>query len=462
MLDHRRVAPPVRLNLAGVLALTLVAGTAGCKGGTASTPDMGAPDLAGCVGAACTPLDSCAGGAKTTVVGNIFAPNGLDPVPRASVWVPLGALPPPPSGPSCDVCVKAPPGAATSTVTRTDGFFSLSDVPSGESVVVVAELGRFRRVLRMKVEACKQNVAPPDSGSAGVRLPGKDAAFGPDDRAPRIAVATGDFDQIECVLKRMGIEQFDLYNDRGPLGTLPATIGEFAALLEDPVKLATYQILIVNCTQAQFEEALAKPTVQKNLEAFVGTGGRLYATDWAYDVIHQVPEFAPYLCFVPGGVTGPAPMASCPATPAMPRDAHSTRAYDTGAQILDDDLLEWLQRIPAALVNMQVPIRYNFVVINQLGDMAHPAKTWAQGLAEDPMALPMLSKGIRPLTVTFDYKACGRVHYSTYNTEPSDVVPDTAAARYPMCGSRTTFNPQERLLEYLVFQVAQCIGDVVL
>jgi len=32
--------------------------------------------------------------------------------------------------------------------------------------------------------------------------------------AGRIAVATGDFDQIECVLQGMGISQIDLYDDR--------------------------------------------------------------------------------------------------------------------------------------------------------------------------------------------------------------------------------------------------------
>jgi hypothetical protein len=393
-------------------------------------------------------------------VGNVFAPNGVDPVPRAVVWIPTGALAAPPAGLTCDTCASSPPGSLASAFTRTDGFFSLSGVPAGADVTVVAELGRFRRVVHVKVEACKQNVVPPDPGSAGLRLPGKDLALGPDDRAPHVAVATGDYDQIECVLKRMGIEQFDLYNDRNPGTLLPATIGEFAALLDDPAKLATYHIVIVNCTAAQFEDAMAKPSVRQHLEAYIGAGGRLFATDWAYDVINQVPEFAPYVCFAAGGVTGPAPMTTCPDMPAAPRAAHSTKAYDTAAQIVDPDLLAWLMRIPGALVNNQVPIRYNFVVIAQTGDALHPAKTWAKGLAEDPTALPMLSKGIRPLTVTFDYKQCGRVHYSTYNTEPSDVVPDTADARYPSCGNRTEFNAQERLLEYLVFEVAQCIGDV--
>jgi hypothetical protein len=440
-----------------LLVLAVAVSLAGCKN---EGPATGQPDLAGCMGASCNPTGSCPAGTSTTLVGNVFAPNGKDRVPRATVYIPTGAVPAPKTGLSCDLCVQgAPPGAIASAVTRADGFFSISNPPVGE-VTVVAELGRFRRVTKATVEACKQNVVPADSPAFGMRLPGKDMQLGPDDRAPHMAVATGDFDQIECVLKRMGFEQFDLYNDRDPGTALPATIGEFADLLRNPTKLESYQIVIVNCTKAQFEAALAEPQVLRNIEAYVGKGGRLYATDWAYDVIHQVPEFAPFLCFVQGGVTGPAPATTCASTPMSPRLAHSTTKYDTAAQITDDGLLEWLKGIPGALVNNQVAIAYNFVVINRTGEAPSTAKTWAKGLAEDPNALPMFSKGIRPLTVTFDYKQCGRVHYSTYNTEAFDVVPDNTMTRYPSCGMRTDFNPQERLLEYLIFEVAQCIGTV--
>jgi hypothetical protein len=37
---------------------------------------------------------------------------------------------------------------------------------------------------------------------------------------------------------------------------------------------------------------------------------------------------------------------------------------------------------------------------------------------------------------------------------------DDATYRYPTCNNRTTFNPQERLLEYLIFETAQCVGPI--
>jgi hypothetical protein len=46
---------------------------------------------------------------------------------------------------------------------------------------------------------------------------------------------------------------------------------------------------------------------------------------------------------------------------------------------------------------------------------------------------------------------------STYNTEPNGVVPDDM--RYPNC--KPDFSPQERILEYLVFEIASCVGPQV-
>lgn len=398
--------------------------------------------------------DGGAGGCDTQLVGTVYAPNGVDPVPNATVYVPSGAVTPFPDQLTCDLCGTVA-GARASATTRADGGFTLTGVPAGE-VTVVAELGRFRRVSKATVTACQKNVVPADAPSHGLKLPGKDAERAPEDRVPKIAVATGDYDQIECVLKRMGVEQFDLYNDRDP-GKLPATIGELDALLSDATRLNKYNLLIVNCTKAQFEPIMAKAQVKANLEAFVGAGGRLYATDWAYDVINQVPQFAPFLCFVPGGVDGPKPPTTCSGLPGTPEEAHSTTPYDTAALVKDPTMLQWLQIFPNTVLDAQVPVLYNFVVVNKTGT---GTTTWLEGTAQDKNALPQLSKGIRPLTVTFDYKMCGRVHYSTYNTEPSAVVDDTAQARYPNCGARLTFNAQERLLEYLMFTIAQCVGPV--
>lgn len=439
------------LFLVGALLL------AGCSNsGRGSGGDGGSPDLGACQGRGCD-VQACGGG-DTTVVGTVFAPNGTDPVPNATVYVPAADVQPYPNGVACDLCGMIP-GAITSTRTRADGGFLLQHVPAGDAVPVVIELGRFRRVTTVKVEACKTNLITKDPGVFGARLPGKDGDLSPQDHVPRIAVATGDYDQIECVLKRMGIQSIDLFNDRYK-GTLPSTQGDFFQLLADRARLKSYNIVVINCTYSDFEPKLT-PEVLANLEDYVASGGRLYATDWAYDFIDQVPQFAPYLCYVPGGVDGPPPAATCPGMPQPKSEAHSNTAWNTGATVLDPTMLSWLKVFPQTVTNNQVPVQYNFVVIDHVGDpMSAPTTTWVQGDATDPSALPQQSKGTRAMTVTFDYKQCGRVHYSTYNTEPNAAPVETADYRYPTCDNRVVFNPQERLLEYLIFETAQCVGPI--
>jgi hypothetical protein len=458
------VRPTLAFAVVTILVVTgLVAvGAPACSSSGRATGDAGAPhvpaDLAGCTGRGCA-IPACAGRDDTVITGTVFAPNGVDPVPNASVYIPLDEPLPYSGGVACDLCGTVA-GALTTTVTRADGLFRLTGVPAGQNIPLVVELGRFRRVVRMNVTECTTNLVPKDPNLFGLRLPGKDADLSPDDHVPHIAVASGDFDQIECVLKRMGISQIDLYDDREPGTSLPATLGKFGDLIADRAKLKSYNLVVINCTKAHFETLLT-PAVLANLEDYVASGGRLFATDWAYDFIHQVPEFAPYLCFVPGGVNGPSPATACGGAPGLKGEAHSNDKWNTAASIKDPTMKSWLSVFPNTIVNGLVPVAFNFVVINRVGDAnKFPTTIWADGDATDPASLPQFSKGTRPLTVTFDYKQCGRVHYSTYNTEPNAAPNDVPMSRYPMCDNRTTFNAQERLLEYLIFETAQCVGPI--
>ena len=58
--------------------------------------------------------------------------------------------------------------------------------------------------------------------------------------------------------------------------------------------------------------------------------------------------------------------------------------------------------------------------------------------------------GVRPLSVGLDYKGidgvgCGRIVFNSYHTVPL------------MSSPTAPFLPQERILEYLFFQIATCI-----
>jgi hypothetical protein len=361
-------------------------------------------------------------------------------VPGALVFVPDGAIYAFPGTVTCDQCARPPP-SITSVRSGIDGKFQLDGVPDG-NVTVVIQLGRFRRVLHLTLDPCGVMKLPP----ALSRLPRRTGEQDANDHVPRIAVATGDYDQIECVLQRMGIAAVDLFNDRNGV-MMPPTISTLDALFGDPNKLALYDLVVVNCTENEFDSAVQQPSVQKNLTQYAASGGRLFLTDWAYDVAEQVPAFAPYLCFEPqrGG------NLMCGAAPQTLMSADSNSPYSNDADILDPDLAKWLSLFPNVIdKNGRVPVSFSFVVVDAVAQDAktYPTRTWVNG---DTGGF-----GVKPMTVTFDYNRCGRVHYSTYNTEPNGVVPDNE--RYPNC--KPTFSPQERILEYLVFETTNCIGGI--
>ena len=127
-----------------------------------------------------------------------------------------------------------------------------------------------------------------------------------------MAVAAGDHDAIECVLRDLGIDPSEFAASDGPAAVhlydnqtpgMPTLPGQLAIpmLLGDRARLLRYQVVFLNCSGTVYSQLLLKdPAVLNNLRDYVAAGGRLYATDWSYDFLQQVPELAPFLCFEDG------------------------------------------------------------------------------------------------------------------------------------------------------------------
>ena len=143
--------------------------------------------------------DMC-NGAGTTVTGVVTAPNGHDPIANALVYVPL-ATDPFPAHVACELCnMPVDPAAATTTTSATGAFtLDLTNVPAGATVQLTVNMGRFRRVTTLSVTPCGANAA----SATATTLPGKSASG---DDIPKIAVATGNKDQLDVVLAAMGLD----------------------------------------------------------------------------------------------------------------------------------------------------------------------------------------------------------------------------------------------------------------
>lgn len=388
-------------------------------------------------------------GQELTLTGTVYAPNGKDPVPGARVFIPDRV--PELFAPEvkCEVC-----GTFGSSLTLWgettgyDGKFAIADVCPGTRVLVLQN-GRFRRVVKLEIESGKKTVA---LSADQTRMPRKAGEFTSGDSVPKIAVATGDYDKMECVLRKMGLDNsaFDLFEGANFLKS-PRTLPSFKDLIADYEKLKTYNIVFINCTENTFEAQLAKPEVQDNLRRYVRAGGRLYVTDWSYDWLEQLDIFAPFIDFERGPSN------------ALPEAINAATIGEEGitvdATIKDEKLANWLGLFPGAIANGRTTIEHFAIGWVMIHDVHKDVQVWVEGKVTDQDGK---IDDVRPLTVTFNFENCGKALFSSYHTEGRDeefsnFIPRPKA--FPdYCGSNSS--PQDRILEYLIFDIASCIKPV--
>jgi hypothetical protein len=409
---------------------------------TSGTSDAGGEVDAQSCGEPCA--SHCPGTTATYLSGVVLAPNGVDPVAGASVFVPLTVAPFPDTV-ACELCGDQIANAAVMTHTAPDGSFRLGPIPTsamptpGATISVVAQKGRFRRLAQVAIQSwCSDNSAQPDA----LRLPSRreDST----NTIPRIAVVSGMYDDMECVLTKLGIDAdaFDMYAGE-PLEVVPSG-NDF---LRDPARLAGYNIVFINCGNAYELELMLDDQVKTNLRDYVAAGGRLYVTDQSYTFIEQVPEWAGTIDFGPGtSAAAPEPMDAADI---------GDDGITTEAQVEDATLVDWLRAIEVRtgetiLSGGRVHIE-GFVGgwAMQLAVAAvDSAKVWINGQVSG-----LGLTGDLPLTTTFDVDSCGRVTYSSYHTLGRPIQPPN----FPDYCTAAPLLPQERILEYLILNAADCI-----
>jgi hypothetical protein len=257
---------------------------------------------------------------------------------------------------------------------------------------------------------------------------------------------------MECVLAGIGIDpdEIDLYEGTqwamSP-GTSPNP--GFDTLLRDPARMKGYNIIFINCTENVFEDLLADASVRTNVLDYVAAGGRLYVTDWSYDYIEQIESFSSVIDFEPG------------ASGATPEPANAAAIGSGGeviqARVLDEKLAEWLRAVEARTGD-EVITPANTVLIEDF------LIQWVEqfGVAQNEQSKVWIAGTIggmndRPLTVTYDYDQCGRWLYSSYHTAGRGLSGWDGVTPFPAYCTASGLTAQDRVLEYLILHVADCI-----
>jgi hypothetical protein len=256
----------------------------------------------GCVGLECKQA-VCGAGNKTTISGTVYDPAGKNALYEIAVYVPTDPsvpLPPITEGMSCDRC-NAHGSVLAAAITDTNGHFKLDNVPADTDFPLVLEVGKWRRQIPMKaVKGCVETPIddPADPNAKVLRLP-RNRNEG---SIPRIAVSTGGADPLECLFRKIGIDDAEfgiagsdarvhMYGGYGitgdptyqPTHAFAATLNGGASFPDaepfysDFDNLKKYDIVILAC---EGTDNVDKKPNRQALVDFTAKGGRVFASHW--------------------------------------------------------------------------------------------------------------------------------------------------------------------------------------
>lgn len=378
--------------------------------------------------------------------------------------------------PSCDCGFPS-----TAVRGEADGTFVLSEVPAGW-VYLVVQKGQFRRIRLVEVTADERLEVPLELTELPVS---HDPVNG--DTVPRIVIGTGRFDAIEDVFAKLRMGpisptfsfDYDAYvADPGQwpvelmLYQTPRALDDenreltapsFVELLGDLDRMQTYHFIVVPCAEYNtYGTVMTSAGVRDNVRTFVNEGGKLYVTDYAYDVLEQVfPEYIDFSAPETGEGNADGHIGD-PAYTGVA--AQGTLRYESDNRAMDLNLADWLTDMGASTDGTLLTLD-NWVNLNGVGTVSECCDSdgdWVEvtpqavmtgpnfveriigdsGPSHDNWEAAELVNANYPHTVRFPY-GCGEVMYSTYHTVES--ADRTANLR-----------PQELVLLYLILEINQC------
>ena len=172
-----------------------------------------------CQGIQCQVVNCADGGAGATkITGKVYDPASLNGLYNVLVAIPAGNVPTPPTGvprPAGACGGVSLPAVVTYTNTAYDGTFTLTGVPAGNNIPVLIQSGQWQRVVYVNVPQCTTTNISANCGNGNTacltRLPRTQA----EGNIPKIAIATGSCDPMECLLYRIGVDSSEFTDENG-------------------------------------------------------------------------------------------------------------------------------------------------------------------------------------------------------------------------------------------------------
>jgi hypothetical protein len=396
----------------------------------------------------------CTAGQNTTLRGKVFDPAGRVPLYNVLVYVPNAPLDPIPVGPSCDRCDTPISGKPiASALSDTKGEFVLNNVPVGSDIPVVVQVGKWRREVKIpRIEPCTETVV--DDPNL-LRLPRNQG----EGNIPKIALTTGGADRLECLLRKIGIEDSEFTPEAGTgrvnffsaNGSGGLATSAFSAALnggvpftkattfwEDPEAFKRYDMVILSCEGAQFPNEKSD-AARAALVNYANLGGRVFASHW-----HNIwlqggpPPWSEVATFGNGGNL----------TDNYPGEVNTT--FPKGNALAD-----WLVNVGASMTRGQLLIQEGRRTVTAVNPTY--STPWIKSPMDQQQAVQYF---------TFNTPAgamagmeCGRVVFTDIHVSGGarGAISDMAGPAFPTGCVTTELSPQEKALEFILFDLSSCV-----
>ncbi|HEY4157464.1 MAG TPA: carboxypeptidase regulatory-like domain-containing protein, partial [Polyangiaceae bacterium] len=417
------------------------------EGGAAAAPSSGP-----CTNLQCQQVVCGDGGPLTSVSGTVFDPAGKVPLYNVVVYVPNAPLEPLPDGASCQTCDGDFSGHPIAVaLTDSHGNFKVDDVPVGDNIPLVIQVGKWRRQLTIPhVEQCVDNPLP---DADLTRLPRNQS----EGDLPKIAISLGGSDSLECLLMRIGVDQseFTLPSEGGRVNlyantnsnaatsmvengaTLPLPTAD--SLWDSLPTMMGYDMMLLSCegtdnngrSDAQYD----------NVHAYADQGGRIFGSHfhntWINPDIHPYPavvKFASGAHNLPDGFV-----------------AQVDTTFPKGVAFSD-----WLSNVGASTTPGQLVVNGSEHTIDStLSDPttgALLAQQWVYGQDTDKKT-PTVQ--YFSFTTPVGAKECGRMVFSDLHVVTGSG--DTTKQVFPSGCATSPLTAQEKALEFMLFDLSSCV-----
>lgn len=443
---------------------------AGDNGDNGEDPDTGGPPQP----EPCEPADGVG-----MIEGTVTIPSGELPLPDVSVYVPdgpLDELDPVDPGASCVPCEEELSGdPLDDTTTDVEGIFVLDEVPVGEDIPLVVETGKWRRTTTVdEVEACETTYVDDDD----TRLPSNRD----EGEMPQFAVTTGECDAVECLIRKIGIDDEEITPDdedgavhlftgrtsdddeaEGPTYRFADDFndGEEFTMAEDwwddSDELLDYDIMLNSCECSPISK---DDDAMHAFEEFTDAGGRAFLTHYHYTWLSDTPSSGSWDMedvadwnFIPGNPGGMDQTATGEINVDFPKGLMLRDwMYETGTTPLGEFDIH---HVRGSVDDVDEDIAQDWVTVEGDGDFIGDGGEYIQYFSfNTPVYAQEEDQCGR--VVFSDIHVSGREMDMSFDPDPNQ---DMSGPDYPYPDGCVTddLSDQEKALVFMLFDLSACI-----